>query len=61
MDPRRLDLRWMLRVYPRPWRDRYEDEVGALLEQRGGTAATVVDLLLGTLVLAPLPPRAVVV
>jgi hypothetical protein len=39
----------MLRLYPRTWRTRYEDEVGALLEQRGATLATLVDLLFGAL------------
>src|SRR5205814_1634473 len=44
-----MDLRWMLHLYPRAWRDRYEDEVRALLEERGATAATLVDLLFGAL------------
>jgi hypothetical protein len=44
-----MDLRWMLRLYPRAWRARYEDEVAALLEQRGTSLATLVDLLFGAL------------
>jgi hypothetical protein len=45
----RMDVRWALRLYPRAWRDRYEDEVLALLEERGGTVSTLVDLLFGAL------------
>lgn len=44
-----MDLRWMLRLYPRAWQERYTDEVSAVLEQRGATLATFFDLLLGAL------------
>ena len=44
-----MDLRWMLQLYPRAWRDRYEDEVRALLEQRGASLATPFDLSFGAL------------
>ena len=44
-----MKVRWVLRLYPRAWRDRYEDEVQALLDQRGASALTLVDLLIGAL------------
>jgi hypothetical protein len=44
-----MDLRWLLRLYPGAWRARYETEMRALLEQRRGTPATALDLLLGAL------------
>ena len=37
----------LLRLYPRAWRDRYEAEMEALLEQHDVTIATVLDLLWG--------------
>lgn len=40
-------MRWVLRLYPRGWRDRYEDEMLALLEDHKITPLTVIDLLLG--------------
>jgi hypothetical protein len=40
---------WMLRLYPQAWRDRYEEEMTALLEQHDVTLATQFDLLLGAL------------
>jgi len=52
MNPRFARL--LVRLYPRPWRDRYGAEFGALLETRGGglrtlarTAANVVWWALG--------------
>ena len=39
--------RSLLRLYPSPWRQRYEEEVGALLEDSPFTAAVVVDVLRG--------------
>ncbi|MBX6353918.1 MAG: hypothetical protein IRZ10_11375 [Thermoflavifilum sp.] len=42
-------MRWLLRLYPRRWRERYEDEMLALLEQHTVTPATIADLLLGAL------------
>jgi hypothetical protein len=55
-----MDLRWMLRLYPRAWQERYRDEVNAHLEQRRATPATALDLLLGALDahLAPTYPLA---
>jgi hypothetical protein len=45
-----MDVRWVLRLYPRDWRVRYEDEMAALLEQRRATTVlTMLDLLLGAL------------
>jgi DNA-binding PadR family transcriptional regulator len=42
-------ITWLLRLYPRAWRDRYETEMLTLLEQHHITLATIVDLLLGAL------------
>lgn len=39
----------MLRLYPRLWRERYEGEMLALLEQHEITFLTLLDLLLGAL------------
>ena len=40
---------WLLRLYPRAWRERYESEVAAVLEQHRVTLKTSVDLLLSAL------------
>jgi hypothetical protein len=40
---------WMLRLYPSAWRERYEAEMVALLEQHEITFWTVLDLLVGAL------------
>lgn len=40
---------WMLRFYPPTWRERYETEMIALLEQHTLTLWTVIDLLFGAL------------
>lgn len=40
---------WMLRLYPPAWRERYEAEMVALLEQHEITFWTVLDLLVGAL------------
>lgn len=42
-------MRWLIRLYPRAWRERYEDEMLAVLEQHRITPSTVVDLLIGAL------------
>lgn len=42
-------MRWLLRLYPRIWRERYENEMLALLEDHKITPATFFDLLLGAL------------
>lgn len=39
----------LLRLYPPAWRDRYQDEVEALLDQHAATFATFLDLLWGAL------------
>jgi hypothetical protein len=39
----------LIRLYPAPWRARYEAELRALLEERPPTGRDVVDLLLGAL------------
>lgn len=38
---------WLLRLYPRAWRERYEEELLAVLEDHQVTLATVLDLLIG--------------
>jgi hypothetical protein len=40
---------WLLHLYPGAWRQRYEEEMLALLEQHTVTLATFFDLLLGAL------------
>jgi DNA-binding MarR family transcriptional regulator len=40
---------WILHLYPPAWRERYEAEMVALLEQHALTLWTVVDLLVGAL------------
>jgi hypothetical protein len=40
---------WLLRLYPRGWRGRYEEEVQALLEEHEIRLRTLVDLLIGAL------------
>jgi DNA-binding MarR family transcriptional regulator len=40
---------WILRLYPPAWRERYETEMAALLEQHHLTLWTVLDLLVGAL------------
>jgi hypothetical protein len=40
---------WILRLYPPIWRERYETEMAALLEQHHITLWTVLDLLVGAL------------
>lgn len=39
----------LLRCYPRAWRERYEEEAIAVLEERPATLRTLFDLLLGML------------
>lgn len=55
----------LLRLYPRAWRERYEDEMLAVLEEHDVTLATHVDLLRGAVdawrqlrrpAMAPVPP-----
>ncbi|GHO71538.1 hypothetical protein KSC_104300 [Ktedonobacter sp. SOSP1-52] len=41
--------RTLLRLYPRAWRERYEEEMLAVLEQHIITPLTIFDLLLGAL------------
>ena len=40
---------WILRCYPARWRERYQEEILALLEQHTITSKTILDLLLGAL------------
>jgi len=41
--------KWILRLYPRSWRERYEEEVAAVLDQHGCPPRTLVNLVLGAL------------
>jgi hypothetical protein len=38
---------WLIRLYPRAWRERYQEEMLALLEQRPPTARDRLDILRG--------------
>jgi hypothetical protein len=40
---------WLLRLYPRPWRQRYGDEVAAMLAGRPFSFAVAVDLVAGAI------------
>lgn len=42
-------MRWLLQLYPKSWRERYEKEMLALLAEHKVTPATVLDLLVGAL------------
>ena len=42
-------MTWLLRLYPRPWRRRYGDEVAAMLSGRGFSLAVAVDLVAGAI------------
>jgi hypothetical protein len=41
--------KYLLRLYPRPWRERYEEELLALLEQRPVSLLDGLDLFFGAL------------
>ncbi len=41
--------RWLVRLYPRPWRERYGEEFDALLEECLHSPLDVLDILLGAL------------
>lgn len=40
---------WLLRLYPRAWRDRYEDEMLLVLQRHQVTLWTLLDLLVGAI------------
>jgi hypothetical protein len=42
-------LRGLLRLYPRPWRDRYEEEMSVVLAAGRPTLRTAVDLVAGAI------------
>jgi len=44
-----MQIRWLLILYPPVWRERYQEEVLALLEQHTVTWRTALDLLRGAL------------
>lgn len=49
MRPATRDLAWMVRLYPRWWRDRYGDEMSAMLETTRASPAIVAGLVRGAL------------
>jgi hypothetical protein len=42
-------MHWLIRLYPRVWRERYEEEMLAVLEDHKITIATIFDLLIGAI------------
>jgi hypothetical protein len=40
---------WLLRLYPRAWRRRYEDEFAAVLEQQPTSFRLILDVILGAI------------
>jgi hypothetical protein len=45
----KMDRIWLLRLYPRAWRDRYEDEFAALLEQCPFSWGDLLDIIVGAI------------
>jgi hypothetical protein len=45
----KMDRTWLLRLYPRAWRDRYQDEFVALLEQCPFSLGDVFDIIAGAI------------
>ncbi len=45
----KMDRTWLLRLYPRAWRDRYGDEVAALLEQCPFSLGDLFDIIVGAI------------
>jgi hypothetical protein len=44
-----MNGRWLVRLYPRAWRERYGAEMSAMLEQMPLTPAAVIDLVAGAI------------
>lgn len=44
-----MNKKWLLRLYPQAWRNRYEDEFLALLEQRGIRFFDIIDIVRGAI------------
>jgi hypothetical protein len=40
-------MRWLLKLYPPAWRERYEEEMAALLEESRSGRRSIIDLLRG--------------
>jgi len=40
-------MRWLLKLYPPAWRERYEEEMAALLDEQKAGKRSVVDLVRG--------------
>jgi hypothetical protein len=49
MPRRKQIIRWVARLYPRPWRDRYGEEFDALLDDAPAGASAAIDILLGAI------------
>ena len=47
----KIFLRWATHLYPRPWRDRYEREFLALLEDTESNPGTLADVVKGALLM----------
>lgn len=45
----KMDRTWLLRLYPRAWRDRYEEEFAALLEQCPFSLGDLFDIIVGAI------------
>ena len=45
----KMDRTWLLRLYPRAWRDRYEDEFAVLLEQCPLSLGDLFDIIVGAI------------
>jgi len=44
-----MKIVWLLRLYPRAWRRRYEDELAVLLEQHPISLPVILDIILGAI------------
>jgi len=51
----KINRTWLLRLYPRAWRDRYEDEFAALLEQCPFWLGDLLDIIVGAIDAHPHP------
>ena len=40
-------MKWLLKLYPPAWRERYEDEMAALLEEQKAGTRSIIDVLRG--------------
>jgi len=42
-------MKWMLRLYPAPWRERYGEEFGSVLASQHASAGLIMDVLAGAI------------